>query len=134
MDGKRKSLFAEINEERIRQDRQWGGPDHDVEHGFTDWAAFILRHLGKGLRAIGDPNQVRYRLIQVAALAIAAVEAHDLRGQAEDDDGDDDPVPYLPADVPASHEESEEVSYTMERFGVSSLEIWSDGLPESSQN
>lgn len=76
--------------ERDRQDHEHGGADHDDEHGITDWADYISRHLWKGVRA-ATLGLVRRQLVRIAALAVAAIQAHDRRvARGEVDDGDID--------------------------------------------
>lgn len=69
------SVLDEVGEERIRQERRWGAK-HDVLHSWWDWKGFMLLRLRKV-----EPHQslkVRRRaLIELAALAIAAVEANE---------------------------------------------------------
>ncbi len=72
------AVLAEVEEERDRQNLQWGGPEHDIHHGTRDWAAFLVEHLGKALDS-NRADHYRRRMVQVAALAIAAIESHDAR-------------------------------------------------------
>lgn len=67
-------VLAEVREEREAQDVQWGGPEHDDGHTITDWQRFLHeRVLRLGDAGVSD----RDLLIQVAALAVAAVESYD---------------------------------------------------------
>lgn len=83
-------VMAGILNERLRQDDKWGGPEHDDGHVPRDWAAFIIDALGQAMNAdtvglippTGDQrfdkaHEYRRRMIQVAALAVAAVESFD---------------------------------------------------------
>jgi len=80
-------LFAEIEEERARQDRQWGGPGHDDEHDWDEWLDYIAKQMRRldvderrTLRRLEPPDappDYRDRLVKIAALAVAAVESHD---------------------------------------------------------
>jgi hypothetical protein len=65
-------IYGEITAERVRQDAKWGGPAHDDQHAEADFAGFILD------RAKEWPS--RKGFIQMAALAVAAVESMDRRG------------------------------------------------------
>lgn len=65
------NIMLEICVERARQDDKWGGPEHDDEHSVNDWADFIRMRLSK------QGNTFRQRMIEVAALAIAAIESTD---------------------------------------------------------
>ena len=77
------TIFEQLVEERHSQDRQWGGPEHDDEHTRREWLGFIEEHatrarktIGRGQRVI-DVDEYRRRLVVIAALAVAAIEAHD---------------------------------------------------------
>jgi hypothetical protein len=69
-------IFTEVAQERERQDRQWGGPEHDDEHSVLDWAQFIA----KQFCLVREDANARQRFVKIAALAIAAVESID-RGE-----------------------------------------------------
>lgn len=80
-------VIQEIRNERLLQDQKWGGPAFDD----TQPVGYFLEYIDKKLcrnAAIGlfEENLVeaRHRLIQIAALAIAAVETLDRRGLNED--------------------------------------------------
>jgi len=66
------NIMLEICVERVRQDDKWGGPEHDDEHSVNDWADFIRMRLSNQ-----GNNTFRQRMIEVAALAIAAIESTD---------------------------------------------------------
>jgi hypothetical protein len=66
-------VLGEVAAERAAQDAQWGGPEHDDEHGAGDWLHFISV---KTRKAAGEDSP-RRRFIQIAALAVAAVESMD---------------------------------------------------------
>lgn len=71
-------LGPEIEAERARQVEQWGGNHHDDGHDRHDWIEFIESFTGKAYRVAqwGDKAvEFENRLIQVAALAIAAVQS-----------------------------------------------------------
>jgi hypothetical protein len=73
-------ILHEIFQERQRQDEQWGGPEHDDQHIDDDWIALLRRRIDRAdvdLNVNGDHDSYRKRLIQVAALAVAATEAYD---------------------------------------------------------
>ena len=76
----RTSVIAEIVAERDRQDAKWGGPDHDDCHGWSRWIDFIDEHNGKAYSEDDSEEayvNARRRYIEVAALALAAVESMD---------------------------------------------------------
>lgn len=41
MDGWQSAIIGEIQRERVRQDKLWGGPEHDDMHTPDDWLRFI---------------------------------------------------------------------------------------------
>jgi hypothetical protein len=67
------AVFDDIRAERARQDEKWGGPEHDDEHGPRSWRRFIRSHLAKSERR----GEYRQRILEVAALAVAAIESYD---------------------------------------------------------
>jgi hypothetical protein len=67
-------IFAEIADERARQDRQWGGAAHDDEHSDADWYSYI-RYQGEYVHDQIIPTAFEERMIKIAALAVAAVES-----------------------------------------------------------
>lgn len=80
-------IIHQIVEERRRQDAQWGGPEHDDHHSRREWLGFIDEHVTRARKALGrasrvnmsqrDADEYRKQLVEIAALAIAAVAAHD---------------------------------------------------------
>lgn len=67
-------IGTEIAMERVLQNHQWGGPQHDDSHTPADWANYIHNQLSKMFQEEGSE---RDRFLKVAALAQAAVEAFD---------------------------------------------------------
>ncbi len=76
-------MLAEVAAERDRQDAKWGGPEHDDGHtngNWTIWIDLIDEHAGKAYSPDNSPEayrNARRRFIEVAALAVAAVESLD---------------------------------------------------------
>jgi len=78
-------VFAELNDERIAQDLQWGGPGHDDEHDSGEWISYIEKQLDACEGEIDDARKqnndeqpdVRKRMVKIAAIAIAAIESID---------------------------------------------------------
>jgi len=75
-------IMGEVMAERVRQDAQWGGPEHDDEHSGWDWNRYIQYQLrcAESIMHGVDPKPEgtwRGRMIKIAALAIAAVESRD---------------------------------------------------------
>ena len=69
------SVLDEIKSEREHQDEIWGGPEHDDRHPLYKWFSFIGKRfwqLGKG-----SLPQTRRLFIEIAALAVAAIESLD---------------------------------------------------------
>ena len=74
------SVYDEIAAERERQDAKWGGPDHDDGHGWHEWIDWMVEHASKAYSPNNDEESyanARRRYIEVAALAVAAVESMD---------------------------------------------------------
>lgn len=77
-----KEIWSDIERERDRQDAQWGGPDHDAQHDAFDWCNYVHKQLGLiNTEATVDrgAHTFRARMVKVAALAIASIEAYDRR-------------------------------------------------------
>ncbi len=76
-------VLLDIERERVAQDKQWGGPEHDDEHSGSDFVRFIREHTDRARKAInaGDLDEYRKQLIEIAALAVAATESLDRRMQ-----------------------------------------------------
>lgn len=72
----RSRIYAQVEEEREKQDREYGGPSHDDVHIEQDWVGFLLLHVNRA-RLAGTGSVYRYQLIRVIALAVAAIEVYD---------------------------------------------------------
>ncbi len=74
-------IVEEIIAERQRQDRKWGGAAHDDEHERSDFVRFVREHLDAARKEAmcGRLDEWRVEMIQIAALAVAAVEMSDRR-------------------------------------------------------
>lgn len=81
-------VLADVRDERARQTEIWGGPTYDDQHGPGDWLDYLAEHTAKAeaqLELDGGywylnsraAAEYRRRLIEVAALAVAAVESFD---------------------------------------------------------
>jgi hypothetical protein len=68
----------DINQEREAQDKEWG-PGNDDSHLGWHWNAILTTRLGQFARSLwhGDEQVYRKRLVQIAAVAVAAIEAYD---------------------------------------------------------
>jgi hypothetical protein len=70
-------LWQDIQDERDRQDAQWGGPKHDDQHTASQWASFRGKFENRQLRLTDDPRKQREELVKIAALTIAQIESLD---------------------------------------------------------
>lgn len=68
-------IMQEVLQERASQDAKWGGSSHDDEHTPEDWADFIDERLYR--LVTGSKEDARKALVQIAALAVAAIESMD---------------------------------------------------------
>lgn len=75
----REGIYREITLEREKQDRVWGGPNHDRVHTSHDWVAYIVKHVGRAVFWPWTPEKYRQQMIIVAALAVAAIEWVELK-------------------------------------------------------
>lgn len=81
-------LILDIMAEREHQDIQWGGAEHDDQHNGGDWLRCLDHQrnvamdetLDDHCAEVVDPVHYRERLVKIAALAWAALEAHDRKG------------------------------------------------------
>jgi hypothetical protein len=78
------NVLAEVGAERTRQDAQWGGAAHDDALPIDEFVRLITDYAGwaRVKAREGSRVEARQRLVQVAALAVAAVESLDRRGGA----------------------------------------------------
>jgi hypothetical protein len=74
-----KDILAEVAAERSRQDARWGGSGHDDAMTMTEFARLIADYAGwaRVKAREGALDEARLRFLQVAALAVAAVERLD---------------------------------------------------------
>jgi hypothetical protein len=63
-----------LQDERARQDKLWGGPEHDDNHARSDWEDFIIKQLG-GLSKSDNRYHYLRQFTKIAALAGAAIES-----------------------------------------------------------
>lgn len=68
-------VLEDIMNERARQDAKWGGPEHDDEHTMAEWFSFILARAACPTGYV--PKHDRKIAVEMAALAIAAIESFD---------------------------------------------------------
>ena len=71
-------VHDDILKERAYQIEKWGGPEHDDHHVLPDWLNFIYRCMYR-LDTV-NPIPLKYQrknMLEIAALAIAALESFD---------------------------------------------------------
>jgi hypothetical protein len=72
--------LSDVLAERERQDAKWGGHEHDDAHNWHEWIDWIVEHAGKAWSPNDDAEAYengRRRYVEVAALALAAIESMD---------------------------------------------------------
>lgn len=72
------SWILDITKERVKQDEQWGGPDQDDLRKEPEWFQYINKQVNQYYDFSGN---ARERLVKIAALAVAAIEAIDRKAQ-----------------------------------------------------
>lgn len=76
-------VVEEIQFERKHQDLKWGGPSHDDHHSMQEWVQWIrTRLLGLGYTN-NDDFTARRLWVEIAALAVAAIESMDRNQRAK---------------------------------------------------
>lgn len=73
------SSMLQLVLERKRQDAKWGGHEHDDQHSTQEFVQLIEDYAGwaRTMSGMNSHQKARNRLIQVAALAVAAAESLD---------------------------------------------------------
>lgn len=76
------TIAKEIRNERRSQDQTWGEQNHTPEQ----WMVILTEEVGEACRAVLQRRSRNYRteLIQVAAVAQAAIESYERQGGAFD--------------------------------------------------
>ncbi|MFL9904535.1 hypothetical protein PQR71_41485 [Paraburkholderia fungorum] len=79
-----KFIYDDVCDERIRQDKQWGGDAHDDQHGVLEWLGFVDHQTDKAISETAGlqtdrsiAQHVRARLVKIAALAVAGMASID---------------------------------------------------------
>ena len=72
-----KRIIRQIECERHNQDKKWGA-DRDLPIG--DWMLILHEETGEACQSAlqGDMENFRAEMVQVAAVALAIIESHDL--------------------------------------------------------
>ena len=73
------NILHEVADERKRQDHKWGGPEHDDKHSTAEFVQWIEDYAGwaRMKSSMLSHDKARDKLLDVAALAVAAVESID---------------------------------------------------------
>ena len=82
---KQELVLQEIRGERLRQDALWGGPAHDDALATEHFLNLIRDRLENRIRLDlenGHLLDARRRLVQVAAIAVAAIESMDRKASS----------------------------------------------------
>lgn len=74
----RARILHDVLRERDQQDIKWG-PDHDAHHTPEEWRQLIKDRCD---REPASPADDRRLFVEIAAIAAAAIEVHDLRDSA----------------------------------------------------
>lgn len=79
-------VLNDVATERARQDSKWAGVFNDDEWNAYDWHAMISDYnaWARRMMAQQSPGKARNRYIQIASLAVAAVESLDRKYAKED--------------------------------------------------
>ncbi len=78
------AVLDDVHLERLRQKGKWGGTSQDDGWNALDWHEMIADYnaWARRMACMGSKDKARNRYIQIAALAVAAVEALDRRESA----------------------------------------------------
>jgi hypothetical protein len=84
------NVYDRIKQERVAQDAQWGGPEHDDSHHAEEWLEWIQKQLDTADELIGSDDRPAnaaelfcQRMVKIAALSVACVESIDRSNLAE---------------------------------------------------
>jgi hypothetical protein len=79
----RQKILEDISVERDRQIAKWSGKFDDAQWLPGDWHEMIADYnaWARRMGSMGSPDKQRRRLIQVAALAVAAIEVIDAKAE-----------------------------------------------------
>lgn len=81
---RRSALIEQIAVELERAAEKWGGPSSDDRLARLTWLRLIDEHRMRATRYETSDDEYRHELVVIAALAVAAIEAHDRRGPTRD--------------------------------------------------
>jgi hypothetical protein len=74
-----RTVLEDVYDERVRQIGKWEGTFSDDDWNPLDWHEMIADYNGwaRRMACMNSPGKARRRYIQIAALAVAAIEALD---------------------------------------------------------
>ena len=74
------TVIEEVLEERRNQDERWGEKNHMP----LVWLAILSEEIGEAAKAVLEQSTKNYRkeMVQIAAVAVAAIQADDRLGLA----------------------------------------------------
>ena len=80
------AVIAEVALERQRQDEKWGGAINDDQWSPLDWHEMLSDYnaWARRMACMGSLDKARRRYVQLAAMAVAAVEAIDRKTTLND--------------------------------------------------
>jgi hypothetical protein len=85
---KRSDVIEQIEAELASACEKWGGPSADDRLGRLAWLRLLDEHRIRATRHGAGDDEYRHELVVIAALAIAAIEAHD-RKQEQGEEAED---------------------------------------------
>lgn len=80
-----------VDNERSRQDCNWGGQAHDDNHTDREWILFVQKQLTRAESA-ENSNEYIAAMVKVAASAVAAIESQARRHNLLDSQENEMPV------------------------------------------
>jgi hypothetical protein len=80
---KRSDVIEQIEAELLRAAEKWGGLSRDDRLDRLTWLRLIDEHRIRATRHGSGADEYRHELVVIAALAIAALEAHDCKVESE---------------------------------------------------
>lgn len=81
----RADVIAQIDAEIERAAAKWGGSSNDDRLDRLTWLRLVDEHRIRATRYGASSDEYRHELVVIAALAVAAIEAHDRRRDLCDD-------------------------------------------------
>jgi len=84
---KRADVIAQIEAELVSAAEKWGGPSSDDRLDRLTWLRLLDEHRIRATRHGAGDDEYRHELVVIAALAIAALEAHDRRQAQREAEG-----------------------------------------------